>query len=450
MAHNNPRSHKFIRLLAALTLGLLLVVSALPKKAAASAWDPTLLVNTEAFQIIDDGDGSSNIYLQFGDTANEKLTWDRLGSDFEFSDDLTVQGTLAVTVDVSASGALTINDDNSGDATINFGGSTVETLNFNATTGRFEFSDDVQATGNIFGSGTLSIESTAHIESNLTTSGSVFVQGTIQQQGATLEINSDAGAGDINLTFGNQSGDESLTFQDTTDRFEFTDDLSVEGNMSGNSLTVTTGTVNINGVAYSFTGSQGAASTVLTNDGAGALTWSSTSVADGSGSFISMHPEYPNTTYAGTGSAIVGQLTASGTGLTSGENYYRWSSTRSTAQRYQIVTRVQVPWNFDSWGGGSGIVLQYRTGSSAVTASYVQLKVWDTAGTLDYWGNQLATSNVFSQTRATPADLNGTYTPGQNMTVRITMMARTCAACGTPSTPADVGFMNLNWKTNTP
>ena len=217
MAHNNPRSHKFIRLLAALTLGLLLVVSALPKKAAASAWDPTLLVNTEAFQIIDDGDGSSNIYLQFGDTANEKLTWDRLGSDFEFSDDLTVHGTLAVTVDVSASGALTINDDNSGDATINFGGSTVETLNFNATTGRFEFSDDVQATGNIFGSGTLSIESTAHIESNLTTSGSVFVQGTIQQQGATLEINSDAGAGDINLTFGNQSGDESLTFQDTTD-----------------------------------------------------------------------------------------------------------------------------------------------------------------------------------------------------------------------------------------
>src|SRR3989344_3618706 len=121
MAHNNPRSHKFIRLLAALTLGLLLVVSALPKKAAASAWDPTLLVNTEAFQIIDDGDGSSNIYLQFGDTANEKLTWDRLGSDFEFSDDLTVHGNLAVTGTIASSGAITINDDNSGDATINFG-----------------------------------------------------------------------------------------------------------------------------------------------------------------------------------------------------------------------------------------------------------------------------------------------------------------------------------------
>ena len=42
-----------------------------PNVVVASSWSPTLLVNTEAFQTIDDGDGSTDIELRFGTSGNE-------------------------------------------------------------------------------------------------------------------------------------------------------------------------------------------------------------------------------------------------------------------------------------------------------------------------------------------------------------------------------------------
>lgn len=70
----------------------------------ASSWSPTLLVNTEAFQIIDEGDGSSDVSVQFGDTLNETITFERGSDHFNFSDDIFVAGDVTTTGTYSGNG----------------------------------------------------------------------------------------------------------------------------------------------------------------------------------------------------------------------------------------------------------------------------------------------------------------------------------------------------------
>lgn len=63
----------------------------------ASSWKPTLLVNTEAFQAIDDTDTTADIALRFGDTLNKNLFYERSRARFKFDDDLYILGDLSVT-----------------------------------------------------------------------------------------------------------------------------------------------------------------------------------------------------------------------------------------------------------------------------------------------------------------------------------------------------------------
>lgn len=73
----------------------LFVGTLLPCLALASSFGPVLLVNTESFTVIDDGGGSSDVELRFGDTVNERLYWNVSLSQFEFTNNLNVQGTVS-------------------------------------------------------------------------------------------------------------------------------------------------------------------------------------------------------------------------------------------------------------------------------------------------------------------------------------------------------------------
>ncbi|PIR48236.1 hypothetical protein COU80_05395, partial [Candidatus Peregrinibacteria bacterium CG10_big_fil_rev_8_21_14_0_10_55_24] len=64
---------------------------------AASSWNPTLLVNTEAFQVIDDADTASDVYIQFGETLQKTITYERTSGRFNFNDDVNIQGTASGT-----------------------------------------------------------------------------------------------------------------------------------------------------------------------------------------------------------------------------------------------------------------------------------------------------------------------------------------------------------------
>jgi hypothetical protein len=104
-----------MRLLSSI-IGLLVLVSI--SSAFASSWDNTYLVQTEAFTIIDDGAPGSNIYLTFGDVANESLFWNIGGNTFEFTNDVHVQQSATVSGTVIVDGNVTLND------TITIGGLT--------------------------------------------------------------------------------------------------------------------------------------------------------------------------------------------------------------------------------------------------------------------------------------------------------------------------------------
>ncbi|MDD5739450.1 MAG: hypothetical protein PHO20_01645, partial [Candidatus Peribacteraceae bacterium] len=114
-----------------LNIALLLLV--LPVSAGAtgsSSWNPGLLVNTEAFQVIDDADTAANVQLKFGETLQESLTYNRTASRFEFTrslqvgGDLTATGALNITGTIAGSGTLAIEGNSAFGGTIKLNGVT--------------------------------------------------------------------------------------------------------------------------------------------------------------------------------------------------------------------------------------------------------------------------------------------------------------------------------------
>lgn len=165
-----------VRMLTGVLAVLLLVAGPVAPVRAASSWDPTLLVNTESFSTIDDGDSTTDIELRFGATLGEKFYYNRSETRFQLTRGLYIQGNLTATGSLNVSGATVLDG---------------------ATT----------------------------INSTLDTTGAITTD-------ENLTINEDNGAADAVLTFGNDAGAETLKFSDTTNQFEFSDDVSVTGNMT--------------------------------------------------------------------------------------------------------------------------------------------------------------------------------------------------------------------------
>ncbi len=83
-----------------LVLGLIVLFGTCIRLAEASSWNPAILVNTQAFQVIDDSDTGSDVSIKFGDTISKSLIYERALTRFKFDDDLIVVG------DVNATGTL--------------------------------------------------------------------------------------------------------------------------------------------------------------------------------------------------------------------------------------------------------------------------------------------------------------------------------------------------------
>jgi len=79
-------------------------------------------------------------------------------------------------------------------------------------------------------------------------------------------------------------------------------------------LVVTTGSLNINTVAYTFPSSQGASSSVLTNNGSGTLTWGAAPLST---SLTSAHIFVGNASNVATDTALSGDVSITNTGVTS-------------------------------------------------------------------------------------------------------------------------------------
>lgn len=554
---------RLIQVRLAVLVIVVLTLAMIPQGArAASSWSPTLLVNTEAFQVIDDGDGSSNIELRFGGTANEILRWNVSKSAFVFTDDLnvegnltasgtlsvegasslqgnvTVTGTVDTTGNITTDGNLEINEDNgNADAVFTFGSDgTDETLTWVNSNDVFQLSDDLSITGTLSASGSASLESsldvggaisgaTIHAEGSLSASGTLFLQGTltgalsfhgpftsdcddatnskllwdsstgkfscgtdqsaasglsmsdadaryVNQSGDTmtgnlvignaktlsvsgavvtegnLTINEDADSNNAVLTFGSDTTNENITWQNTGDRFEFSDDIATTGSINASGAIVTDAgltvgtTTTFGGVAYSWPSAIAAQSGHLlsVNPTTGQLTW--TSGRSSSGSIVSLNPEYDGAVYFSSGGSFVGQLSGSSALALSGtpENFYHWTTSRTTNQDYWISTRVRIPSNFRSWDPIAPIQFRYR-GSGGT----LDVRLLDTSDApVVLTGGQDLKNSTFTTATITGPQAAGTYAVDDYITLLVKL---TASGSALNDEFADAGLIELNWET---
>ena len=198
-----PRSVRRLARILGVTLVAVLTLGVLPESASAlSSWSPTLLVNTESFQTIDSGDGTTNIELRFGGTSNV-LRYLTTGK-FQFTKSLSVLGGLSGSY-------LTI------DGQANFSG---------AVTGK----SSITAKGALSGA-LLRISGPADVHGALAASGAVRTD-------SNLTINDDGDSNDAILTFGNTSGNQTVKFLNTLQKFEFSKGINVLGTISGSKLSI--------------------------------------------------------------------------------------------------------------------------------------------------------------------------------------------------------------------
>ena len=190
---------KLSRPLAGAVVGLLFLGTTVTQATAASSWNPTVLVNTESFNTIDDGDSTTDIELRFGETLGEKLFYDRSETRFQLTRGLYIQGNLTATGSLSVKGAMS------------------------GTSLRVDQNADIW--GGLTVSGTTVLDGATTVGNTLDTIGAITTD-------SDLTINQDNGAADATLTFGNDAGTETLKFSDTANQFEFSDDVSVTGNMT--------------------------------------------------------------------------------------------------------------------------------------------------------------------------------------------------------------------------
>jgi len=225
LSYLTPRTRLITRIVAVLLL-LELPAHAI---AATSTFGPTVLVNTESFQTIDEGDSTTNIEVRFGNTLKEKIIYDRTNLRFQFSRGIYVGGNITATGSLSVKRVMSgesLRVDKNADIWGNLGVSGSTTLK-GATT----INGNLKVRGGLSGT-TLRVDKNADIWGNLSATGSIITK-------STLTINGDNDTNDATLNFGNQTmTTAALKFENALQQFSFNAKLSVKGNLSGSSLRV--------------------------------------------------------------------------------------------------------------------------------------------------------------------------------------------------------------------
>lgn len=466
--------------------------------------DATDTITTNANLTINADNGAADATLTFGNDAGaETLKFNDTTNQFEFSDDVLITGTLDATGNISGSGNLSIDGTMNVDGAVTFGstirvGGVTYTFPFSDGTasgkvlktdgaGNLSWSTDIDTDTNtnaaticdssqyLDGDGNCvdvieetEMDSFAEIQSQIadaillnqttaddryvntsgdTMTGGLIITSTLDTTGnittdANLTINEDNGGADAVLTFGNDAGAETLMFNDSTNRFEVSDDFKATGNLSGSTLTVD-GTITIRGVDYTFPATNGNNGQVLVTNGEGVLDWSDSTVGVGSGGALFLVPEYPHAVYFGSGSTYIGQLSYS-FDATNKENYYHWTSTKEALNDYWISVRVRVPDNFSTWDANEPLTFKYRTTSADNAVNYANIKMLDTANAAVELANGTLLANAsWTTATITGPQAAGTYTPGGYITLLI-KVATTSAGS------VDISAIGVNWETTAP
>jgi hypothetical protein len=275
-------------------------------------------------------------------------------------------------------------------------------------------------------------------------------------------LGGDDAAADVSLTFMNSGTDETFTWLDTTDKFYLSDDLDVNGTISGTTLKISgngthtmSGSLTIEGAlsgstiqGFGLATCNGTNQKVVYNSATGKFECATDQTgagSNGSGQILSLHPEYPGAIYFASGAVFVGQMSLSG-GTTGLDNTFKWTSTKAALNDYWISVRVRLPDNFSTWDVTKPIELRYKTGVASTANNHVTLRIRDTAGVMrDLTGADNLASTSFTTASIKGPETGGTWTPKGYVTLYVKL-----AANNTANAYAAAGFINLNFESTLP
>jgi hypothetical protein len=139
----------------------------------------------------------------------------------------------------------------------------------------------------------------------------------------------------------------------------------------------------------------------------------------------------------GTGANNSGVIT-SGLDLTNRENYYKWTTGQATSQSYDVVVQVLVPSDFSAWSSSTPMTIDINTDDR--TIGTVQAEIIDTAGSTDIAFTAITpTADDVWQARNV-GTMDGTYTAGGYMTVRVRIYATSAVTNG-----VKIGNIKMNY-----
>lgn len=177
----------------------------------------------------------------------------------------------------------------------------------------------------------------------------------------TLDVDNNAPSNIITLQFGNAIA-EYLRWNAITDRFEFSDDVNINGDL------VFTGTGNITGATIDGT------LNTITNI-------PFTAIAPYAKQ-IRLSPQYDSSSLISDGSDNNGtmKLMYENLGPLTRYSFYNWSSNKATAQDLDIVVRYQLPTDFVAFTG-TPLTLTYQTFDLVPADNNVSMTLLDSTGT---------------------------------------------------------------------
>ncbi len=299
---------------------------------------------------------------------------------------------------------LDADNNGTGSLVLQFGATLAKKLSYSLGSGTFIFNDDLQVQGNLQVTGLINGVNIAALQGNV----NLLKAST----GGGLSVNVTSGNYRLGSSIVSYAGG-SIAITDNSTNYIYFDSTGLTHNTTGFDTTK-------NYIPIATAVTSGGAVTTITD-----MRIASEDDRQHNEELI-FTPEFERASYSGDGTQNVGQLRIQNDGPTL-SNYYNWMTTKPTLQDYSVTLDVPLSKDFTGWQSGTKnpLSLQYRTSSALATDNALDISVFDTSGTpVALSGSTTGLANTAWSTAEIEYTGSPTWTPGEAITVRISLSAR--------------------------
>lgn len=138
---------------------------------------------------------------------------------------------------------------------------------------------------------------------------------------------------------------------------------------------------------------------------------------------LTYHAEHQNAVYQGDATNNVGRLYV-GNDAISMKNYYVWTSTLTSVQDYDVIVRVTLPEHFVRWNA-TPLRVSYRSTSASTANNFMDVSVFDTNGSpVSLTGSSSSLASTSWATANIGFGGSPTWTPGQDLLIKLKLSAK--------------------------